>query len=85
MSAFLQASAELNNEHISKQKGYISWKQLYDEQKGVWADFLTFKTMEDVKNFENNSATAGDLAEQFYFFINMNSCRIHYFNVERSY
>jgi len=30
---YLLASKKLNNEHISKQKGYISRKQLYDKLK----------------------------------------------------
>jgi len=80
---FLQAAETLNNEYISKQKGYISWKQLSDGE--TWADFLTFETMEDVKNFENNSANAGELSANFYSFINLNSCVVKYFSVERSY
>jgi hypothetical protein len=82
---FLQASEKLNNGHISKQKGYISWKQLYDEKSDTWADFCTFETMEDVKNFEDNSGTPCELAKNFYSFINLNSCKGHFFTVERSY
>jgi len=33
VSDFLLAAEKLNNEFISKQKGYISWKQLVD---GEW-------------------------------------------------
>ena len=80
---FLQAAETLNNEYISKQKGYISWKQLVDGD--TWLDFLMFKTMDDVKNFEAESGNAGELAEKFYSFINLNSCKVHYFSVERSY
>ena len=80
---FLVAAEKLNNDYISKQKGYISWKQLVDGE--LWADFLTFKTMEDVKKFEAESANAGELADKFYSFINLNSCKVHYFSVERSY
>jgi hypothetical protein len=80
---FLLAAENLNNGYISKQKGYISWKQLVDGD--TWADFLTFNTMEDVKSFEANSSNAGELAEIFYSFINLNSCKVHYFNIERSY
>jgi hypothetical protein len=80
---FLQAAEKLNNEYISKQKGYISWKQLVDGD--TWADFLTFETMEDVKEFEKNAVNAGELAQEFYSFINMKSCKVHYFSVERSY
>ena len=80
---FLQAAERLNNEYVSKQKGYISWKHLADGD--TWADFLTFETMEDVKNFEANSVNAGELAAKFYSFIDLNSCKVHYFTVERSY
>ena len=80
---FLQASERLNNEYISKQKGYISWKQVVDGD--TWADFATFETMEDVKNFEANSANSGELSQKFYSYINLNSCKAHYFTIERSY
>jgi hypothetical protein len=80
---FLQAAEKLNNEYISKQKGYVSWKQLVDGD--TWADFLTFETMADVKKFEANSGNAGELAENFYSFINLNSCKLNYFTIERSY
>ncbi|MCL2053104.1 MAG: hypothetical protein FWG90_01505 [Oscillospiraceae bacterium] len=83
VSDFLQASENLNNEYISKQKGYISWKQLADGD--TWVDFLTFETMEDVKNFEAKSDNAGELAKKFYSFINLNSCKVQYLLVERSY
>lgn len=80
---FLLAAKSLNDEYISKQKGYISWQQLVDGD--TWADFITFETMEDVKQFEANSGNAGELAENFYSFINLNSCKVHYFSIERSH
>jgi hypothetical protein len=79
---FLLAAEKLNNEYMSKQKGYISWKQLNDGD--TWADFLTFETMDDAKRVEeSNSPNA--LAEEFYSFINLNSCKTQFFTVERSY
>ena len=80
VSEFLLAAEKLNNEYISKQKGYISWQQLVDGN--TWADYLIFETMEDVKAFEANS---GELAQNFYSFINLNSCKVHYFTIERSW
>ena len=80
---FLLAAEKLNNEYISKQKGYISWQQLNDGD--TWADILTFDSMENVKSFEANAGSSGELAEKFYSFINLNSCKVNYFNVERSY
>ena len=83
VSDFLLASEKLNNEYISKQKGYISWQQLADGN--VWADLLTFETMEAVKTFEANSSNSGELAKNFYSYINLLSCKVKYFTVERDY
>ena len=80
---FLLAAKKLNDEYISKQKGYISWKQLVDGD--TWADFITFETMADVKKFEADSGNSGELAENFYSFLNCNSCKVNYFTIERSY
>ncbi|MDR2547855.1 MAG: hypothetical protein LBC96_10235 [Lachnospiraceae bacterium] len=81
---FLAASEKLNNEYISKQKGYISWKQLNDND--IWVDLLTFETMDDVKAFEDKSNTnPNELALSFYSYINMLSCKVRYFSVEKSY
>jgi hypothetical protein len=80
---FLLASEKLNNEHISKQKGYISWKQLVDGD--TWADSVTFETLDDLDNFKAVSANPNELAKKFYSFINLNSCKEHRFTVERSY
>ena len=58
---FLAAAEKLNSEHISKQKGYVSWHIFASENE--WADMLTFETMEDVKTFEeNSSANPSELA-----------------------
>lgn len=83
VSAFLEVAKELNDEFISMQNGYISWQQLNDGD--TWLDFITFETMEDVRAFEANSANPGELALQFYSFINMNSCKVKRYLVERSY
>lgn len=80
---FLLAAEKLNNEYISKQHGYISWKQLVDGD--TWADFITFETMEDVKNFEADSANSGELSQNFYSFINLMSCKVNYFTIEKNY
>jgi hypothetical protein len=83
VAEFLSASEKLNNEYISKQKGYVSWEQLNDND--TWADIITFETMGDVKTFEANSANAGELAQNFYSFINLPSCKVRYYTIERSY
>ena len=79
---FLQAAENLNNQYMCKQKGYISWKQAVDGD--TWADFLTVETMDDAKRI-SNPTEPNELAEKFYSFINLNSCKAHLFSVERSY
>ena len=80
---FLLAAEKLNNEFISKQKGYVSWKQLSDGE--TWADIVTFETMADLKNFKEVSGTPSEIAMKFYSFINLPSCKEHAFSVEKSY
>ena len=79
---FLLAVEKLNSEHISKQKGYISFNLLVDGE--IWADSTIFETMDDAKIF-SESSEPNEFAERFYSFINLNSCKTHYFSVERSY
>jgi hypothetical protein len=79
---FLVAAEMLNNGYMSKQKGYISWQQLVDGE--TWADYITFETLDDAKTVaESNSPN--ELAEKFYSFINLNTCKAHIFVVERNY
>jgi len=82
---FLLAAEKLNNEFISKQKGYVSWQQVRDGD--IWADVLTFETMADLENFKTVSENPSELAEEFYAFMNLNPklCKMHVFSVERSY
>ena len=79
---FLAAAEKLNNEFISKQKGYISWQQLIDNN--VWADVLTFETMDDLNNFKKLSEKPSETAKKFYSFINPFGCKVHIFSVERT-
>jgi hypothetical protein len=82
---FLLAAERLNDEHISKQKGYISWKQLFDCK--TWADVITFETMDDLNDFKAASGKPGELAKKFYSFMRLNplSVKLHSFSVEKSY
>jgi hypothetical protein len=79
---FLLAAEKLNNEYMSKQKGYISWKQLLEGE--MWVDLITWETMDDAKRLSESSGT-NDLAEKFYSFIDPESCKVHLFSVEKSY
>ncbi len=77
---FLDAVERLKAGYISKRKGYVSFQLMVD--KDTWADSTTFETMEDAKAF----AEAGDpneLAENFYAFLNLSTCKSHFFTVEQ--
>jgi len=80
---FLLAAEKLNNEFISKQKGYISWNQLVDGD--TWADAIIFETMDDLENFKVVSRHPSELAEKFYGFINFSAKgnKSHIFAVEK--
>ncbi len=79
---FLEAAKQLNDEYMSKQKGYISWDQLVDGD--TWADYIMFETLEDAKRVANPTEP-NELANKFYSFLNLNSCKMHLYEVERSH
>lgn len=83
VTEFLDSAEKLNDEFISKQAGYLSWKQAVDGE--TWVDMITFETMDDLDNFKKLSENPSELALQFYSTINLNSCKEHHFTVERSY
>jgi len=68
VSDFLLAAEKLNDEEISKKKGYLSFKLMADGD--TWIDMVTFETMEDLKNFEAEAQTPSEVAKHFYSFIN---------------
>jgi len=78
---FLLAAKKLNDGFISKQKGYVSWKQLRDGQ--IWADMCTFESMDDLNAFLEASKNPDEAALHFYSFINLPSCKSHMFLVEK--
>lgn len=79
---FLLAAEKLNGSFLSKQKGYISWKQLVD--KDLWVDFITWETMEDAQNAMKASEMDAGTPE-YMAFIDGESVKYHLFVVERSY
>ena len=82
-SDFLAAAEKLNNEFISKQKGYVSWQQLYDGKR--WVDLCTFETEEDLNNFKKLSRNPSDLAKKFYSYMNPFSIKQRFYTVEKNY
>ena len=79
---FLAASKKCNDEVLSKQKGFISWKVLKDGD--TWVDLVTWETPEDAKNGETAGAQ-NPAAAQFYSFINFNSLKHQLYTVEEDY
>ena len=80
---FLTAYENLVNDHISKQKGFISAEIGVDGE--TWGDFIVFETMDDVKNFLEKSEQPNDLAMTFYAFLNPSSCKTNVFSVEKNF
>ena len=82
---FLAASKALGKEYISKQKGYISWQQLKGDN--TWIDVLTWKTLEDAKAFESsgNNGGGGELADKYFSFVDLMSCKTGYYSVEQEH
>ncbi len=82
VNEFLKAAKTLNDEFMSKQKGYISWQQVVDGD--TWADIITFETMDDAKRVANPTES-NEIANKFYSYLNLNSCKSHLYSIERSY
>lgn len=78
---FLLAAEKLSREFISRQKGYISFQLLAEE--GAWADAAAFETMEDAQAFAK--CEPNELAENFYTFLDFDSCRSHFYTVEKEF
>ena len=80
---FLAALEKCNNEVLSKQKGFISWKVLSCDD--TWVDLVTLETMEDAMNAENSDAEPHPIAQAFYSFINPSTLKMRAYTVEKSY
>ncbi len=80
--AFLLSSEKCYREVLSKQKGFISWEVLHSGD--TWVDLVKWETAEDAKNGETAGAN-NPAAHEFYSFINMNSCKLQLYSVEKSH
>ena len=80
---FLVALENCNNAVLSKKKGFISWKALVDGDMRV--DLVTWETMEDAINAENEDGTPHPIAQAFYSFINPDTLKNQAFSIEKSY
>ena len=79
---FLLASEKVNNDFMSKQKGYISWKVLADGD--TWADLLTWETKEDAGNAMAAGGANAD-NQKFFALLDPESVKMQIFTVEKSY
>jgi len=80
---FLLAIETLIKEHISKQKGYVSFQLLAEGD--TWADSVTFETMDTLNAFlESSQNNKNELAEKFYSFLNFATCKTTIYTVEMS-
>ena len=77
---FLLASEKCHHEVLSKQKGFISWEVLRDGD--TWVDLVKWETAEDAKNAEM-AGEANPAAHAFYACLDMNSCQMQLFTVEK--
>ena len=79
---FKFAVDKLIEEHISKQKGYISFKLLAEGD--AWADYVMFETMDNLNAFlESSENERNELSEKFYSFLNFDTCKSHIYSVEK--
>ena len=80
---FLLALEKLIKESISKQKGFVSFKLLAEDD--AWADYCMFETMDDLHAFLDSAQNSESvLAEKFYSFLNFSTCSSHIYTVEMS-
>ena len=80
---FLHAIENLIKEHVSKQKGYVSFRLL--SEGDTWVDAVTFETQNDLSAFLMSSQNnQNELAEKFYSFLDFATCKSTAYTVELS-
>ena len=81
---FLIAIEHLIKDHVSKQKGYVSFQLLKEED--TWIDSVIFETMDDLNAFlEASQKNSNELAEKFYSFLNFATCKSKVYSVEMNH
>lgn len=77
---FLLALEKCKREVLSQQPGFISWEVLRDGD--TWVDFVKWETAQDAKNGET-AGTGNPAAREFYSFINMKTCKLKLYSLEK--
>ena len=81
---FLLAIENLIKEYVSKQKGYVSFMLLTEND--TWVDSVTFESMDTLNAFlELSQNGRNELAEKFYSFLNFDTCKSNIYSVVKSY
>jgi len=80
---FLLAVENLIKEHISKQKGYVSFQLL--KEGDTWADSVTFETMDDFNAFLETENQMTAEMEKFASFLNFDTVTNRTYSIEKSY
>jgi hypothetical protein len=79
---FLIASKKCYDEVLSRQKGFISWEVLRDGD--TWVDLVKWETAEDAKKGETAGAN-NPASHEFYSFINMKTCKLKLYSIEKKH
>lgn len=79
---FLLAAQKLHSGFMSRQKGYINWKQMQDGD--TWVDMLTWETAQDAQNADESSCNNA-LAMAYFALIDPQSITTHLFTVQKNY
>ena len=79
---FFEASKKFNDIFISKQKGYISWKQFVDGDE--IADIVEWERADDARVVLDKTNLTPEKIE-FFSYVDYESCKVNIFTQERSY
>lgn len=79
---FLRASEACHQEVLSQQKGFLSWDVLRDGD--TWVDLVKWETAQDTKKGETAGASH-PASHAFYAFIDMSSCKLQPYSLEKSH
>ena len=80
---FLKASDRVQEEYLSKCRGYVDRKLIKDSE-GNWRDVVTFQTSDDAENAAKGFATQPSTKE-FEGMIDLKSAKMMHFELTKEY